>query len=512
MNLDQGKGTVVSSRKTRCPGTGGSPPPAILLCAALCVVLPGALAAQERAPREPVRISPDEAVSLTIQNNLNLQKAGIGVDTLRRKSDLSWNQFIPGITLGGSLSVDNEKSTTTVSGIAPIPYSSDFGPAAMKPQFELDTPEGTAYNWFLPYSTTVDMPQWHIAGQMQISLTISAAMFEAMKTLRLDYEGGQLGYENAKLQMERDVRKMYNQLLLAQEQAAVLRENYDAADRQVAIARANYNAGLAPELNVLQAQVSRENLRPQIEQAESGIKVLMARFADIMGFPYDTPLELVPVKTDDNFVSLDVTEMIQKASSDKPEIQALRQEILGLESRRKAAKLQLTPALTLSWTGSQAFTQDPWKDSWFDSGNWRGGGQFSLSLGWKLDSLFPFSSGFQAIKDVEAGIQSKNIDMALAVRATEIEISENVLNLERIRLTAETHQQAIDLAERTTTLTEQAYRAGLQDFLQVQNAVLALRQARVQMLQHQFDYLNGLINLEYSIGVPFGTLSAKGSN
>ena len=359
---------------------------------------------------------------------------------------------------------------------------------------------------------SIDQPQSHIVGHMQVSLAISAAMFEAMRTLRLAYESGQLGYENAKFQIEREIRRLYNQLLLAQEQAAVLRESYDAADRQVAIARANYNAGLAPELTVLQAQVSRENQRPQIEQAESGIKVTLARFADMLGLPYDTPLELVPVETEGNFVSLDVVALIQKASTGKPEIQALRQDILGLESQRKAAKLQLTPALILDWTGSQAFIKDPWKDAWFDSGNWKGGGQFSMSLRWKLDSLLPFSGTSQAIKDVEANIQSKNIDIAMAVRSTEIEIYETVLNLERIRLTAETQQQAINLAERTTTLTEQAYRAGLQDFLQVQNAVLALRQARVQMLQHQFDYLNGLISLEYSIGVPFGTLSAKGSS
>jgi outer membrane protein TolC len=332
-------------------------------------------------------------------------------------------------------------------------------------------------------------------------------MFEGMKTLRLLYETGQLEYENAKLQMEREVRKAYNQILLAQEQAAMLRESFDAANRQVAIAQANYNAGLAPELNVLQAQVSRENMRPQIDQAESGIKIAMARFADTLGLPYDTPLELVPVKTDGEFVSLDVTELIRQASANKPEIQSLRQQILILESGRKTARLQLTPALTLDWTGTQAFTRDPWKDSWFNSDHWTGGGAFSLGLGWKLDSLLPFSSGFQGIKDAEADIKSKNIDIAMAVRSTEIEIYNIVLNLERIMLTTETQQKAIDLAERTTTLTEQAYRAGLQDFLQVQNAVLELRRARVQMLEHQFNYLNGLIDLEYSIGVPFGTLS-----
>lgn len=478
-----------------------------ITAAMVLLALGAALPAQEA--REPVHLSPDEAVSMAIQHNLNLQKAELTVDKFKRKSDLSWNQFIPGISLGGTLSVDNQKTTTTVSGMAPVPLNPLLDPLYLNNGWP---PLGDRIYGVVPYSVNVEQPQSHIVGQVQVSLNLSAAMFQAMRSYRLAYESGQLSYENAKFQTEREIRKAYNQLLLAREQAAVLRESYDAAGRQVAIARANYNAGLAPELNLLQAQVSRENMRPQIEQAESAIKVAMARFADTLGLPYDTPLELDPVKTDDSFVSLDVADLIQRASANKPEIQSLRQEILGLESARKVAQLQLTPTLSLNWTGSQAFIKDPWKDNWFSSDDWKGGGQFSLTMGWKLDSLLPFSSGFQAIKDAEADIRSKNIDIALAVRSTEIEIYNTVLTLEQIRLTTQTQQQAINLAERTTTLTEQAYRAGLQDFLQVQNAVLELRKARVQMLEHQFSYLNGLIELEYAIGVPFGTLSAQRNN
>ena len=45
----------------------------------------------------------------------------------------------------------------------------------------------------------------------------------------------------------------------------------------------------------------------------------------------------------------------------------------------------------------------------------------------------------------------------------------------------------------------------------MQSAALALRQARLQLLTQQYNYLNDLIDLEYAIGVPFGTLSNIGS-
>jgi outer membrane protein TolC len=95
------------------------------------------------------------------------------------------------------------------------------------------------------------------------------------------------------------------------------------------------------------------------------------------------------------------------------------------------------------------------------------------------------------------------------INGTEIEIYNTVLALERTRISAQAQAQTVDLAERSYRLTEEAYRAGLQDYFQVQNSEQSLRQARVQMLEQQFNYLNGLIDLEYSIGVPFGTLSTR---
>jgi outer membrane protein TolC len=106
-------------------------------------------------------------------------------------------------------------------------------------------------------------------------------------------------------------------------------------------------------------------------------------------------------------------------------------------------------------------------------------------------------------------IRGASIGLAQLVRGTEIEIYNTVLTLERIQTGTEVQAQTVDLAERFFRLTEQAYWAGLQDLFQVQNAEQSLRQAQVQMLEQQFNYLNGLIDLEYLIGVPFGTLSRR---
>jgi outer membrane protein TolC len=100
-----------------------------------------------------------------------------------------------------------------------------------------------------------------------------------------------------------------------------------------------------------------------------------------------------------------------------------------------------------------------------------------------------------------------HIGLAQAIRGTELEIYSTILELEKVQTTVEAQTRTVDLAERTYRLTETAYRAGLQTLLEVQKAEEELRKAKSGILQQNFTYLQGLIDLEYAMGVPFGTLS-----
>jgi outer membrane protein TolC len=180
-----------------------------------------------------------------------------------------------------------------------------------------------------------------------------------------------------------------------------------------------------------------------------------------------------------------------------------------LESARKIQVYSLYPSLSLSWNTNQVFTRDPWKDSWFKGSHWTDRGSLSITLALQLHSLLPFSMDYQGIKNFDDQIRMANIGLAQLIIGTEIEVYNTVLMLERTHLNAQALEQTVELAELSYRLTEQAYQAGLQDHFQVQNSEQSLHQARVQLLEQQFNYLNGLIDLEYSIGVPFGTLSQR---
>jgi outer membrane protein TolC len=429
------------------------------------------------------RLTPDTAVEMTIKNNLNLQSAMLGLDVKKRKSELVWNQFIPSANVTGTMSHDNWASTSQGINLSALPN-------------------------IVPYSIT--LPQWHLNGSFSATLDFSFALVEGIKSYRLDYEAGLISLEKAKLQVEQAVRKMYNQILLLESNVALLNESYSNAQRQASVAEANFRAGLVPRLTWLQAQVAAENMKPSLRDLENSLKSLKGNFALLLGLSYDTPFELEQISFSIFEIPMELSELISRASTEKPDIQELQANIMTLQSQKKALSLQqYTPFLRLGWTLTGLFNPmlDPFKDSLFTGDNWNKGGNFSLTLGMTLNNYLPFTKEGQQRKDMETNLKIQNIRLAQMVRETELEVFTKLASLERIRTSAEAQKNAVSLAEQSYRLTEEAYRAGLQDFQSVQSATLALNQAKQQLLQVNFSYLNDLIDLEYSIGVPFGTLS-----
>jgi len=272
-----------------------------------------------QADSDLMRLSPDEAVELAIRNNLGLESARISTSIARRASDTSWNQFLPEMMASGSLL----RLNTPPAGAGDM-LGAILGafPPGMIPPMEFPAP-----------------PQWLLAGSFSATLNFSFAMIEDMNRLRLDYERGRISYARARAQLERDIRRAYHNILLLQENIALLHGSLENADRQVQIAQANFNAGLAPELTLLQAQVGRENLRPVIDQAEGGLRLLMMQFSMFLGLPHETEFELIPIETALAPINLDTTELLGRAANDNLDIQELRQNILIMNSGRQAMRL-----------------------------------------------------------------------------------------------------------------------------------------------------------------------------
>ncbi|MDR2841859.1 MAG: TolC family protein [Spirochaetaceae bacterium] len=443
--------------------------------------------AENSYAQEKRHITPDEAVALAIQNNLGLESQRITTQTKKRKSDLFWNAFIPSLGISGGLTVDNEKPPSSMSVPVPIPPANII--------------YGTA-------NIPAEISPVHLMGQIQIQVGLSIALFEGIKAYRLDYQNGLITYDKVKLQLERDIRKAYYGILLLEEQAKLARESLAIAQDSEESARVNYRAGRSPQLQWLQAQVNAKNLQPQVDQATRGVKLAKSQFSMNMGLPLDTELELEPIDDVDSVAALNMGELVKKAIDRKPDILELKAQLNTVKAQRSAQMYSdLTPTLALSWNSQSVFTQitKPAENDISKPDDWNKSGGFTIALSWTPTNFIPWGTSIQALKDTDDSIKKLSIGLSQAIQGVELDIYNSVNTLEQLRITMEAQEATVELAQRSYSETNTAYRNGLQSLLDVENAQVQLNSARVNLQQQKFNYLQGLVDLEYSIGVPFGT-------
>jgi outer membrane protein TolC len=446
-----------------------------------------ALVAQETAGK--MKLSPDEAVELAIKNNLTLEIQRINTDTKKRASDYVWNKFLPTVGLSGGMNLNSQNSKTT----------GDFQMSGQTEQ-------------------TQNVFTTGFQGQVQAQLSINFALFEGIKSLKMDYEAGLLSLEQAKLQLERDVRKAYYSIMLSEEQLKQLLESQRNAEQQAQSTESQYRAGRQPELSYLQARVNVETMKPSVDQALNGLRLAKSNFAITLGLPLDTDFELSLPVDDTLYIPLDTKDMVRQVKDNNPDILVQKQQLRTLLSQRKAQVYQrLTPNLSLSWTGGLSGngsktgveTNLSNTTTTLNQNSLSTSGVFTIGLSWTATSLLPFSTDVQSIKDLDNNIKTLSIAIAQAEQGAELDINNKVYSLEQIRASIEAQRATAELAERSYNETLRAYNSGLQSLLQVQNSELQLRNARLNLYQQESNYLQGLIDLEYSIGAPFGTLMTQ---
>lgn len=336
-----------------------------------------------------------------------------------------------------------------------------------------------------------------ISGGVSVSLNLSLALIDGIKINTANYEAGLITWEQAVKQNELNIRKLFYALLLQQESLRIQEETLANAESRMIQARTNYRNGRVSELEYLQAQVTYENLKPQLLSAQQSLRQQLDMFAFVLGMPVGTQVALDGVIEPD-YLELDVENLISEYLMSNIDVRAMQKNIELLELNLGVQKFQLfSPNLSLSW-GWQPYAQpigDAFGDEWYKKDN----GAFSATLSWNLFEMLPFSQSFQAMKDTEDQIRQLEINMETLVENTELDIRTQVDALASYRAAIEANDANIALAQRSYDMTVIAYRNGTRELLDVRDAENQLNTAKLGLINEKYNYLAGVLDLEYTL-------------
>lgn len=425
-----------------------------------------------------MNLTVDQAVDYANQNSKTLKSSAIDLEMKRRANSFKWNQFLPAVNVTGTVSRSNEKVDTTAAMME-----------ALNPLF-------TVLNMPAPAPAEItEADHWMVVGNVGISWNFSFALIDGLRLIKKQYEAGQITWDQTVRQNELQIRKLFYGLLLQQESLNLQKKSLENARLRAEQARVNYRNGLIPELTLLQSQVAYENARPNILKQEQALNQQLDLFGFMLGIPAGTKISLEG-EINPSFVDLNPDELISLYAQNHPDILSLQKNLEILNLNLSVQNMQAyTPALQLSW-GFQPVVSDissNWIDTYMDNG------AFSATLAWNLTNLLPFSANRQSARDTKDNIRKLELSLETLIEKTELDIRTQVDALAQSQAAIEASAGNIQLAQRSYDMTLVAYRNGTVELLDVRDAENQLNQAKLGLVNEKFNYLSGLLDLEYTL-------------
>lgn len=453
---------------------------------------------------EKLILTVEDAVNYALKNNQSLKSAAIDLEIKKRANSNSWNTFLPSASLSGTLArsndIDTIKSSIESSAAFPI-----FLGAAKATEYNFARSVYAASN--IDSSKLIDdmygseeTALWHPVGSLSFSWAFNAAMLKSISATKKQYEAGLISWEQSVRETEVNIKKMFYGILLAQENLKIQKESMRNAEARWRQAEINYRNGTVPRLSVLNSQVTYENMKPTILSAENSLKQTKETFGFLLGLPFGTEIDLTGT-IETSYVDVNADELFKNYVEQNNEIKSLKKNIELIKTGIDATYLStFTPSLAVSF-GLQPTVSNITKN-WFDKDNYSEGGNLTITLAYSnLFDMLPWSSNMQKLKDSKQQLAQAEIGLEQLYQNAEIEVHKLCDNLTVSRANIEAMRNNVTLAQEAYDSTLKAYNNGTQELLAVRDSESSLNQARLGLMNENYNYISAVLDLETKLNI-----------
>lgn len=287
------------------------------------------------------------------------------------------------------------------------------------------------------------------------------------------------------LEVRVDVRRAYFDAAGAAARLALLEELHGLAGRARDAARERFDAGGAPRLEVLQADLARADAENQVAGAQGVERAARARLAALLALPLDAGVALTTA------IDAGIGAPSAAAASPTPAASA---EVLVLDRMiaEQRARVALASALRVpDLTPEATITR---------------GAEPEFSTGWRvgLGVVVPiFTRNRAAVRLEEATLAALSAERDAAVVRIDGEIAAaralvDALAQQFRRYQSDIVPQALEVER----LADDSYRLGRTGIAAYLQALQSSRDVRLRMLQTAADYQAALADLERATGIP----------
>lgn len=465
------------------------------VCAALSSVLPNAALAQWPTPRDSaarrplsdsIPLSIDSAVRSATTRGEEVRVARVQVDLARTQVATARAAGLPqlGATAGYQRTLRSPYSSLGGSNFPTFSPDSTAPLAERVRYLEQNAP-------FAPFSAISSLAGGlglGVQNAYSLGLTGSQTVFSGGRVIA-GVRAAEAGREAARFSLteqtadvEQQVRTAYYQALLAEAVVTISDSSLAQAERFLAQTRLRLEAGRASELDVLRAEVSRDNLRPQQVQARNQRDLSLLNLKRLVNLPLQQPVRLTTRLDAPPGDSTDTEVPATQLTTQRASVQAAEAQVDATRQQVRMARGAWLPSLALQTNYAPSFTStSAFQNLGAPRTSW------TLSLG----AQAPLFEGGRIRADVqraEAQLEQSRLQLAQLREAVQVEYEQARLERSRARAEITARERTVDQAQRVYDLTVLRYDQGVSTQLEVSSARLDLLQARTNLAQAITDF------------------------
>lgn len=299
------------------------------------------------------------------------------------------------------------------------------------------------------------------------------------------------------------IKKSFYEVLLAQESLRVLQLSLANAEQNLANVQRQYEREIVAEYDVIRAEVQVANVLPDIIQSENELQEALNNLKLLANIPEEINIILDGMLEDLYQENIALPSLSNYDLSNNPILQQLAYQEDIQEHQISVNQAAFLPRLN-TFANYAVISQA--NDFNFSNYAWINTSAVGLQLN------IPLFQGFtrnRRMDQARIDLKQAQIQKEYTQRSLNLQ-SQNALNrMERAYRAVEAQEKNILQAERAFQIAQVSYTTGRGTLIEVNDAELALTQAKLNTLRVKWEYLNAMTDLQELSGVTSVNLNSS---
>lgn len=308
------------------------------------------------------------------------------------------------------------------------------------------------------------------------------------------YTIDKLAFENSKINIESvvndvvcSVKESYYNLLFALARKQVALDTVKQYEEMYKQARAFYQVGTKPKVDVTIAASNLADARANLIEASTGVDIAISKLNNAMGLPFVPPY-VVDTAIAYQDVDLSMKQAVEIANNNRPDLKMTLIQMEQANQYVKLAKKTFLPAVEFKGNWSVGGRHDFTDTNWYDAGGYL---------------TFPVINPFllkNQVTQAKALYEQQRYDTRANVNDIYFEIQQAYAKLADAKERIPAAKLFVKEAKESYELSKGRYRVGVCDAIELRDAQVQFANAKLAYINTLYDYNSAKARLEKAIG------------